>query len=308
MKLLVYLLKYLIIQLCMSISRQNLTIVIVTFKSQHIIDQCIQTIDNNLPIIVVENSKNKDFKNYLENKYKNVSCVLSNDNIGMGAGNNIGIRYAKSDYVLILNPDVLLFEETIVNLINEGKNLKDFGIISAISDNKDYINYSIEKKKNINFHNNFEVDSIDGFCMLINKKKLQSILKRDNLFDEKFFMYLENDDLCKRVRDKNEKIFIIPSSKIRHYGAKGVSEIFYKEIELSRNWHWSWSKFYFSKKHKGYIYAISEGLPKLVSSLIKFCFYFIIFKKFKSKVYYNRASGIFNSMINKSSWYRPKVD
>ena len=60
--------------------------------------------------------------------------------------NNIGIRYAKSDYVLILNPDVLLFEETIINLINEGKNLKDFGIISAISDNKDYINYSIEKK------------------------------------------------------------------------------------------------------------------------------------------------------------------
>ena len=87
-----------------------------------------------------------------------------------------------------------------------------------------------------------------------------------------------------------------------------MSEIFYKEIELSRNWHWSWSKFYFTKKHKGYIYAISEGLPKLVSSLIKFCFYFIIFKKFKSKVYYNRASGIFNSMINKSSWYRPKVD
>ena len=145
MKLLVYLLKYLIIQLCMSISRQNLTIVIVTFKSQHIIDQCIQTIDNDLPIIVVENSKNKDFKNYLENKYKNVSCVLSNDNIGMGAGNNIGIKYAKSDYVLILNPDVLLLEETIINLINEGKNLKDFGIISAISDNKDYLNYSIGK-------------------------------------------------------------------------------------------------------------------------------------------------------------------
>ena len=67
----------------MSISRQNLTVVIVTFKSQHIIDQCIQSIDNELPVIVVENSKNKDFKNYLERKYKNVSCILSNENIGM---------------------------------------------------------------------------------------------------------------------------------------------------------------------------------------------------------------------------------
>ena len=66
----------------MSISRQNLTLVIVTFKSQHIIDQCLQSIDSNIKIIIVENSKDKDFKNYLEKKYKNVSCILSNDNIG----------------------------------------------------------------------------------------------------------------------------------------------------------------------------------------------------------------------------------
>ena len=120
----------------MSISRQNLTLVIVTFKSQHIIDQCLQSIDSNIKIIIVENSKDKDFKNYLEKKYKNVSCILSNDNIGMGAGNNIGIEYAKSDFVLILNPDVLLFKNTIDNLINEGKQLKNFAIISSISDNK----------------------------------------------------------------------------------------------------------------------------------------------------------------------------
>ena len=113
----------------MSISRQNLTLVIVTFKSQHIIDQCIQSIDSNIKIIVVENSKDKNFKNYLEKKYNNVSCVLSNDNIGMGAGNNIGIKYAKSDFVLILNPDVILFKDTIDNLINEAKQLRNFAII-----------------------------------------------------------------------------------------------------------------------------------------------------------------------------------
>ena len=62
------------------------------------------------------------------------------------------------------------------------------------------------------------------------------------------------------------------------------------------------------KKHKGYLYALAEGLPKLVSSMIKFFFYCIIFKKFKSKVYYNRALGLINSMLNRSSWYRPKID
>ena len=292
----------------MSISRQNLTLVIVTFKSQHIIDQCIQSIDSKIQIIIVENSKDQDFKNYLEKKYENVSCILSNDNLGMGAGNNIGIKHAKSDYVLILNPDVLLFKDTIDNLVNEGKQLRNFAIISSISDNKEFPNFSIKKKENINYKNNFEVDSVDGYCMLINKKRIKSMFNNDVIFDEKIFMYLENDDLCKRVKEKNEKIFIIPKSKIKHLGAKGVSNNFYNEVELSRNWHWSWSKFYFSKKHKGYLYALVEGLPKLVYSMIKFFFYCIIFKKLKSKIYYNRSLGLFNSMLNRSSWYRPKID
>ena len=80
----------------MSISRQNLTVVIVTLKSQHIIDKCIQSIDRNISIIIVENSDDEVFKNYIENKYNNVSCILSKGNIGMGAGNNIGINSAKS--------------------------------------------------------------------------------------------------------------------------------------------------------------------------------------------------------------------
>ena len=186
----------------MSISRQNLTVVIVTFKSQHIIDQCIQSIDNELSIIVVENSKNKDFKNYLERKYKNVSCILSNENIGMGSGNNIGIKYAKTDFVLILNPDVILFNDTIEKLIDAGKLLKNFAIISSISDNNNFPNFFIKKKKRIDYKNFFEVDSVDGFCMLLNKKKIQSKLKDNSVFDEKIFMYLENDDLCKRVKKK----------------------------------------------------------------------------------------------------------
>ena len=91
----------------MSISRQNLTVVIVTLKSDHVIDQCIQSIDGNISILVVENSQNQDFKNNIEKKYKNVSCILTNKNIGMGSGNNFGILNTKTDFVMILNPDVL---------------------------------------------------------------------------------------------------------------------------------------------------------------------------------------------------------
>ena len=292
----------------MSISRQNLTVIIVTLKSEHIIDQCIQSIDDDISIIVVENSNNKNFKDYIEKKYRNVSCILSNDNIGMGAGNNIGIENAKSDFVLILNPDVILFKNTIDELINEANNLREFAIMSPISDNVNFPNYLIKEMKNINYEMIFEVDSIDGFCMLINKKKIKLISKDAKTFDENFFMYLENDDLCKRVKKNNEKIYIVPTCKVKHFGAKGVSENYLKEVELSRNWHWSWSKFYFLKKHDGYSYALLRGFPKFLSSIIKCFFYYIVFKKYKSKIYYNRAFGFFNAMVGKSSWYRPNLD
>ena len=156
--------------------------------------------------------------------------------------------------------------------------------------------------------NIFEVESLDGYCMLMNKKKINSIFKKEKIFDDNFFMYLENNDLCKRIKDKNEKIFVLPTCTIKHFGAKAVSQNFVKEVELSRNWHWTWSKFYFSKKHKSYFYALLEGLPKFVTSIAKCLFYYFVFKKYKSKIYYNRANGFFNAMLGKSSWYRPKLD
>ena len=68
----------------MSISRQNLSIVIVTLKSEKVIYDCINSINANIPIIIVENSNNKKFKTDIESKYSNVRCILTNSNLGMG--------------------------------------------------------------------------------------------------------------------------------------------------------------------------------------------------------------------------------
>ena len=73
----------------MSISRQNLSVIIVSFKSDHIIHRCINSIDKEIEIIVIDNSNNQEFKKIIEKKYKNVTCILSTKNIGMGAGNNL---------------------------------------------------------------------------------------------------------------------------------------------------------------------------------------------------------------------------
>ena len=291
----------------MSISRQNLSIVIVTFKSELVIHECIKSIEKDIKIIVVENSDNSLFKEELENTYDNVSCVLTSKNLGMGVANNIGIKKAKTDFVLILNPDVILETSTINELIIASQKIKNFAILAPISIDVDYPNYKLfnDRKNNQESNFSFKVKSVDGFAMLFNKKHLDEVLSKD-YFDQNFFMYLENDDLCKRITQINENIFIVPKSKIKHLGAKGVNEKYNKEIELSRNWHWIWSKFYFNKKHFGYSKAFLNGLPKFISSLIKYFFYLLIKNKNKKKIYLNRASGFYNAAKNNPSWYRPK--
>ena len=290
----------------MSISGQNLTIVIVTLKSENIIDQCIKSISQNIPIIVIENSNDEKFKDYLESKYKNLKCVLSKSNIGMGPANNIGIKLAETQYVLILNPDVILQPNTLSEIFLSSEKIKGFSILSPISSHIDYPNYGFfEKRKRVHIEKApFEVDYIDGFAMLFNKNKF----KDDNYFDENFFLYLENNDLCLRTKRKGGLIFCVPSAKINHVGSMTVDEKYKEEVELSRNWHWLWSKYYFNKKNFSVFKALVECLPSYISSIIKLLFYFLINNSLKKKIYFNRASGFYNALMGKSSWYRPKIN
>ena len=293
----------------MSISRQNLSVVIVSFKSDHVIHHCINSIDKEIEIIVIDNSNNTKFKKSIEEQYKNVKCILSSNNIGMGAGNNVGIKNTSKDFALILNPDVILEKNSIEEIIKASKSLEPFGVIAPISDKIQFPNYKLYKNENHKFDqsNPFKVKTVDGYSMLLNLKRLRK-LDNFNFFDENIFLYLENDDFCKRLRLNNENIYIVPKSKIRHLGGEAVDPKYEYEIELSRNWHWMWSKFYFNKKHYGYIKAFLTTFNNLISAKIKFFYFLIILNSHKRKIYQMRLSGLLNSMIGNKSFYRPKLE
>jgi len=196
----------------------------------------------------------------------------------------------------------MFYENTMQELISLSSRHSDYSILAPISDKTQYPNYKIKEKKIRNDDPDFlDVDSVDGYAMLINKNKFN-----DNVFfDENFFLYLENDDLCLRKKKENNKIYIAKKAKIHHLGGKSHSIVHNKEIEFSRNWHWMWSKFYFNKKHYGYLKALIISLPILITSMIKFFYYFATHNKFKKKIYIMRFLGLFNSMIGRKSWYRP---
>ena len=293
----------------MSISRQNLTAVIVTFKSEKVIHDCIRSISESIKIILVDNSMDKNFKENIEKKYRNVKCILSSENLGMGPGNNLGLKYVETDYAFVLNPDVILEKSTIDEIILSSQKIKSFSVIAPISNSIEYPNYKLDKNHVYDNNDAFEVKSVDGYAMLFNLKRLSQleIFDDSKYFDENFFMYLENDDLCKRLIDDGESIYVIPKSKIKHLGAKAVDEKYKDEIELSRNWHWVWSKFYYNKKHFGFFSALINGLPSFISAIIKFLFYSSILKRKKSKVYFNRVLGFMNALLGKKSSYRPNL-
>jgi N-acetylglucosaminyl-diphospho-decaprenol L-rhamnosyltransferase len=280
-------------------TNSELTVIITTFKSENKIDACLDSIDPNIKKIVVENSNNKKFKEYIEGKYSNSECILTNQNLGYGKANNIGLKKAKTKYCLILNPDTILDKEAIKNFIASANNNKNFHIIAPLQTKDEF------SKKNI-FKNNLsciQTNQVEGFAMFLNIEKFSEI----GFFDENFFLYLEEIDLCRRIKDVNGIILIDPSIKIFHFGAQAVNKAFSYEVELIRNWHWMWSLFYFNKKHYNYFSSLILVFPKFLSALFKSFFYIIIFKKKKSEIYKKRLSGLFNSMLGKSSWYRPTL-
>ena len=276
---------------------QDITVIITSFHSGNKIFDCIKSINKDVKIILIENSNDHLLKKEIQSRFSNVECILSEENLGYGAGNNLGLSKVETDYALIINPDVTLKNNSIDKFFLSISKVENFGIIAPVSKNEKYSNFNIDLDKDIK-----EVQNVKGFAMFLNMKNFKEI----GFFDENFFFYFEEIDLCKRLRNNNIKIFIDPSIEVDHLGGTSHNEEINKPMELSRNWHWMWSSFYYHKKHFGYMSGLMKILPKLLSSIIKFIIYLIIFNKFKSDVYKYRVLGIINSVLLKKSWYRPK--
>jgi N-acetylglucosaminyl-diphospho-decaprenol L-rhamnosyltransferase len=276
---------------------KNITFVIVSFRSSHIIEKCIKSINPKIKIIIVENSNNIQVKDYLENKFLNVQVIIAKKNLGYGKGNNLGISKVDTQYAFILNPDAILEKNSLEKFYKAQFFLKDDFTILAPNLFNNY-GYFLNSNKNIN-QEILEVDYVKGFAMLINLKKIHP----KDLFDEKFFLFLEEIDLCKRIKQSGGKIFVIQNSKIRHLGKQASENIL--NIELCRNWHWMWSLFYYNYKHFGIITAYRVAIIRFFYSIFKLFFSFVFFNKKKILIHYYRINGLLNAFLRRPSWLRP---
>jgi GT2 family glycosyltransferase len=275
-------------------SIKDITVIITSFRSGEKIKTCLNSIDRQTKIILVENSNDSKIKNNIEKEFSNVECILTGSNLGYGKANNIGLRKTTTKFALILNPDATLHQSTLNNFLKTVEKIPKFAIMAP---------YTKGEKNNLKNSDPIETINVKGFAMFLNLSEFKDI----GFFDEDFFFYFEEIDLCKRLINHGKKIYLVPDIKINHGGGRSHEVSINDEMELSRNWHWMWSTFNYHKKYKGFFISFLIVLPKLSSAIIKVLIYSLFFNKKKKEIYYQRLSGLINAILGRNSWYRPKV-
>lgn len=224
----------------------KISLIILTFNSTDYIDKCLKSVEKqlnkNIEVIVVDNNSSDATLLKLK-KYKNIKIIKNKKNYGFSKGINIGIKNAKYKNILLLNPDTILFRNSIKNLLDCHKNtgaeivggktkkkdgslhgsyvkipniftiLFDYTNLRKLIPN-DYFHKKHYYLNEIKPKKNKIVDVVSGAYMFISKKALKKV----GFFDENFFMYLEDVDYCLRAKKKKIKVVYCPNASAFHFG------------------------------------------------------------------------------------------
>tara|TARA_Y100000389_G_scaffold46607_1_gene41645 strand:+ start:3551 stop:4408 length:858 start_codon:yes stop_codon:yes gene_type:complete len=276
------------------------TLILVSYHSDNTLKKFLNQISDKYKIIITDNAASKTLKNEIEEKHVNVKVFIPESNLGNGGGINFALEKVDTKYAFYLDLDVELIDQSIDELIYTAEQNKDWAILAP--NLKDYIynsNHFIDKNLSKNFS---KMKFVQGCALLFNLEKL----KVYGFFDTKIFLYYEEDDLFFKYHKNNLNIILCKKIFIRHLGNSSTDREYNFEIELNRNWHYMWSKFYYYKKNYSYVKGLKETLGHFIKSIFKLSFFYLFNKK-KFLIYKNRASGLINSYINKPSWRRPNI-
>jgi O-antigen biosynthesis protein len=226
----------------------DISIVIVNYNVKDHLDTCLASIykSNNekykIEIFVVDNNSIDGSSNFIRNKYPQINLIDNDKNLGFSKANNIALRKVSGEYILLLNPDTILEEGSFEKLIKFCEDNEKVGAISSkliqangkldlackrsfptlsvalpriIGLSKFFPKSKIFGKYNLTYldeNDTYEVEAICGAFMFIPKY----ILDKVGLFDEDYFMYGEDLDLCYRIKKNGFKIFYFPEVKTVH--------------------------------------------------------------------------------------------
>ncbi len=223
----------------------DLSIIIVNYKSRLKLEACLRSLAAadfgglEYEIILVENASGDKLAD-LAAADKHISLIESERNLGMGGGNNLGIAASSGKMILITNPDLVFSREAVKHLVSYLTNNREAAIVGPKLLNPDgSLQYSCARFPSIFLpvlrrtavgrylpgltdrylmkgENHRETKSVDwllGACLLVRRGEL---LTDGKLFDERFFMYFEDVDLCRRAHRQGKKVVYCPEAEVTH--------------------------------------------------------------------------------------------
>ena len=217
----------------------DITIVIITYKSEKIIHEFLKKIPKNIKTIIIENSEDYKLKEKIERDYKNISFYLKK-NDGVSSSLNYAVDKISTKYFLQISPDINFLYKDLDLYKNLAKKLDDK--FAAIGPR--FLNVKSKSHKQIKQSKEYDmIESIHGSCMFINKKCFEEI----GGFDDNFFLYFEETDYCYRAKKKGYYSYQINSSKVESIGRSINIDKRDEKMSNILIWHFIWSKYYFYK-------------------------------------------------------------
>ena len=273
----------------------EITIVIITYKSREIIYDFINKIPSIIKTIIIDNSQNYELKKNIEQRYKNISVYLKENN-GVSSALNYAVEKIKTKYFLQISPDLEFnFENLNIFLDFAKKKKNNFAALGPR-----FLDVKQKSHKQINENLKLgKIDSIHGSCMFIDKDIFLKIGK----FDENFFLYFEETEYCYRAKKKGYLSYQINDIKVTTKGRSvDLESESFSNILI---WHFIWSKFYFHKKKYGKLLSLIIFLPLLVRILFRIILYTITKNEISTTKYKTRFDGLLKSIKGQKSDLRP---
>jgi GT2 family glycosyltransferase len=220
--------------------QKNLSIIVLTYNSSAIISQCLASFDcSKYDVFVIDNASCDNTIDIVKNNFPTIKIIANDKNIGFGRANNIALRQVSTAYSLILNPDALITDDAIAKTLEILQQNQNVALASPyiLQNTNDAITF----RPQYNFSN---THFVVGGVVFIN----MSILQKVGFFDEQFFMFAEDSDLCDRCIVAGYQNIIINSCYAVHIGASSSKKT-YRTI-YRRFWHLGWSKSKYKQKRK----------------------------------------------------------
>jgi len=247
----------------------DLSIIIVNYNVRYFLEQCLLSVQDackaiNAEVIVVDNNSKDDSCEMLVEKFPTIKLIVNKDNTGFSKANNQGVEIAKGEYVLILNPDTVVAEDTFKKILEFVNSKTDFGVLGVklvdgtgvfLPESKrgvptPKVSFSkltgFSKKQTKKYYASHlkqnetgKVEILVGAFMLIKTKVYNEV----NGFDEDYFMYGEDIDLSYKILKKGYQNYYFADTQIIHYKGESTS----KDSKYLKRFYGAMKIFY--KKH-----------------------------------------------------------